>query len=171
MIALKHIIRFIILTFLQIFIFSYLQILNYGIVFIHIFFLLFLPLTLKRWQSVLIAFVMGLLIDYFTGTYGLHAFASTFIVYVRKILLKTSTNKYTDDEEEEFYFSYFTTSQFLTYVGLASIIYSVLFFVLDYFSIQAILRVILHIIFSTISSVLCIFIYRTLFTDFRKERN
>lgn len=50
-------------------------------------FILWLPFTLSRLSLLLIAFVTGLTLDYFTQTPGLHAAACVLIAYVRPFVI------------------------------------------------------------------------------------
>jgi hypothetical protein len=50
-------------------------------------FILWLPFSLNRLSLLLIAFVTGLMLDYFTQTPGLHAAACVLIAYVRPFII------------------------------------------------------------------------------------
>jgi hypothetical protein len=50
-------------------------------------FILWLPFSLNRLSLLLIGFVTGLLVDYFTQTPGLHAAACVLIAYVRPFII------------------------------------------------------------------------------------
>ena len=165
--ALIQIVRFVILAAIQILAFSHFQVVGYGIPFLFLFFVLFLPPYMPRWQVILLAFLLGFTIDYFSGTYGLYAAGATFIGFLRTRMLKETVRNFEDDEDELFHFSDLSIIQFLSYMSLASFVFSIVFFLFDYFTFSAILRIGLHVIFSTASTILCIFIYRYLFASIR----
>lgn len=157
--------RFLLLAALQIFIFSSIQLLGYGTPFLFLFFILFLPLTTKRWLVLVLSFALGLCIDFFVGTYGLYAIASTFIAFIRIPLLRMVVHNFTLDEDEVTRLGDISIFDFLTYVLVASFLFSCVFFLVDFFSVFAFLRIGLHILASTITTVICIFICRYLFVN------
>jgi rod shape-determining protein MreD len=52
--------------------------------YIYILFILLLPVRFPRWISLLLGFGLGLIIDSFTNTPGVHAFATVLVAYLRK---------------------------------------------------------------------------------------
>ena len=83
----KHILRFILFAFAQIFIFNQLE-LVYGIqLMIYPLFIFLLPLELNVFLLMLISFAFGGIIDWFSNTYGLHASAALILAYFRPFLL------------------------------------------------------------------------------------
>ena len=164
---LTHIVRFILMAVLQIVLFSHFQILGYATPFLFLFFILFLPVNLPRWQVILLSFILGFIIDYFAGTYGLYAAGAGFVGLLRIQFLRWVVHNFQEDEDEVFHFSELSVLQFTGYTLLASFVFSMVFFVFDYFTFSAILRIGLHIILSTLSTFVCIFIYRYLFANFR----
>jgi hypothetical protein len=66
---------------------------------VYIYFLLKLPLGTKRLVVLFLAFILGLTIDLFVGTYGIHAAAATLIGACRHLFLKISFGDNEDDRE------------------------------------------------------------------------
>jgi len=58
--------------------------------FITLFFLLYMPYTLNKWQSVLISFSVGIFLDSLLNSYGVHTSASLFIGLFRPFFLNPS---------------------------------------------------------------------------------
>ena len=56
--------------------------------YLYILFILMLPFDSPKWLSLVSAFFIGLSIDVFTSTLGMHAAASLFMAYARNYLLK-----------------------------------------------------------------------------------
>lgn len=85
---LKNIIRFIFFILFQVFILNEVPPLHQFIVpYLYFLFILWLPFTINRFLLLLISFVFGLTLDYFTGTPGLHAAPCVLIAYTRPFLL------------------------------------------------------------------------------------
>lgn len=159
-----HLFRLFLLTGLQIVIFSEIQIFGIASAFPFLLFLLLLPVRMPVWQLLLLGFTVGFVIDFFVGTYGLHAAAATLLALARNSILRFAT-KSVDDEEKEVKFRELTVIEFSNYTLLSSLVFCMVFFFLDYFSISAILRIGLQVIGSTIFTFVCIFSYRYLFVN------
>jgi len=74
-----YIFRFIILVLLQIFIFSQIQFSNLINPYFYVLFVLLLPFDMPRSAMLLMAFFLGLTIDLFSNTLGMHAAACTWM--------------------------------------------------------------------------------------------
>jgi len=65
--------------------------------YIYYLFILWLPFSITRQWLLLVGFLTGLILDYFTMTPGLHAAACTLIAYVRPFIINILTPKDTSD--------------------------------------------------------------------------
>lgn len=84
----KHIIRFVVFAFLQALVFNQLNI-GFGIhLMIQPLFIMLLPFELTVIPLMGIAFLMGLVIDIFSNTYGLNTSALVLMAYLRPIVFK-----------------------------------------------------------------------------------
>lgn len=88
----NSIIRFILLLLLQVFLFKQITFgfggVEYFVVFIYPIFIFLLPLRLPGPLIILASFLLGLLIDLFYDTLGLHAAAATFTAFIRPFVVK-----------------------------------------------------------------------------------
>lgn len=85
---LKNIIRFILLILFQVYILNQIPPLHQFIVpYIYFLFILWLPFNINHFWLLILAFAFGLSLDFFTGTYGLHAAPCVLIAYIRPYLL------------------------------------------------------------------------------------
>ncbi|MBU3743296.1 MAG: rod shape-determining protein MreD [Sediminibacterium sp.] len=85
----KHSIRFIFFILLQVFVLNTIPPLHQFIVpYLYFLFILWLPVSISRISLLLVAFLFGLTLDYFTGTLGLHAAPCVAIAFLRPFLLK-----------------------------------------------------------------------------------
>ncbi|MFK7900414.1 MAG: rod shape-determining protein MreD [Cyclobacteriaceae bacterium] len=83
----KYIIRFILLVLLQVVVFKELVLFNTAMCFIYIAFLITIPLNIGRGYTLLLGFFLGITIDMFYNTGGVHAFACVFVAYMRPFIL------------------------------------------------------------------------------------
>lgn len=85
---LTNIVRFAFFILLQEFVLNKIPALHQFIVpYIYFLYILWLPFKMGRWSVLLLSFIFGLTMDFFTGTMGLHAAACTLIGYIRPFLL------------------------------------------------------------------------------------
>jgi hypothetical protein len=85
---LKNIIRFVLFILFQVFILNEVPPLHQFIVpYLYFLFILWLPFNINRFFLLVLSFVFGLTLDYFTGTPGLHAAPCVLIAYFRPFLL------------------------------------------------------------------------------------
>ena len=90
----KNIIRFIVLMAVQVFILDKIPHLHRFITpYLYFIFILWLPFSVSRQWLLIIGFLTGLVLDYFTMTPGLHAAACTLIAYVRPFVINILTPK------------------------------------------------------------------------------
>ncbi|MBR1630706.1 MAG: rod shape-determining protein MreD [Paludibacteraceae bacterium] len=80
--------RFILLILLQVLLIDNLQLSTMCNPYIYVLFLLTLPVDEPRWLDVILGFLIGLFIDMFSNTLGLHCFAGTLVGYLRYYVIK-----------------------------------------------------------------------------------
>lgn len=88
---LKYIWQFILLCLLQVLVFNHLNLGGYINAFPYIYFLMVLPISLGRLPLLFIGFALGLVIDVFSDTGGMHAAASTLVAFYRPLYLKAQS--------------------------------------------------------------------------------
>lgn len=87
-VTLKYLFRFVALILVQVFIFNNIEISGYINPYIYILFLILLPFGTAPALVVLLGFFLGLSIDIFSETLGMHTTATTFIAFSRHYVLK-----------------------------------------------------------------------------------
>lgn len=83
----KYIIRFLILVLLQVLVFNNIQISGFINPYFYILFILILPFDAPKWSLPLIGFLLGISIDIFTQTPGIHASATVLMAFARPFVL------------------------------------------------------------------------------------
>jgi hypothetical protein len=125
-------------------------------------FLLLMPFNLGVIAGMGIGFAYGLLIDYFSNTFGLHASACIMIMYLRPTILKYISPKNGYDLtlipsiRDMGYF------WFLYYAGIVLFIHHLWFFLFEYFSLSNFFLVLLKTVVSLFFSILFMVIWQFL---------
>jgi rod shape-determining protein MreD len=83
----KYALQFIILVAAQLLIFNNIEFSGYVNPFVYILFIILLPFETPRALLLVLAFVLGLIIDLFMGTPGVHTSASVLTAFIRPFIL------------------------------------------------------------------------------------
>lgn len=94
---LNRFIWFIGLIFIQVIILNHIHLFGYATPYIYIFLILSFESNINRNESMLWAFILGLIIDMFSDTPGMHASASVLLAFVRPSILKAYLPRETFD--------------------------------------------------------------------------
>ena len=86
--VIKYGIIFILLVLFQGLILNNIEFGGYVVPFLYVVFILMLPFETPNWMVLIIGFVLGITIDSFTSTLGMHTSATVFIAFCRAYLLK-----------------------------------------------------------------------------------
>lgn len=167
---LRNIIRLILFILLQVFVLNEVPPLHqYIMPYIYFLFILWLPFSISRSGLLLVSFITGIFLDFFTKTPGLHAAACVLIGYIRPFLI----NLLMPQQGVEFNYrepsvSSLGFSQYATYVSLLTLFHHSWLFLIQSFQFGNLLYIILKIIGSTVVSLLLITIIEIIFI--RKQK-
>ena len=89
----KYGVWFIFLVLLQVGILSNIDFLGYVNPFFYIYLIIILPFTISRLNILILGFVLGLSVDLFLNTPGLHTFPTVFVAYIRSLVSRKSISK------------------------------------------------------------------------------
>ena len=88
-----NLIKIIILALLQVFVFNHINFLGSYQPYIYIVFVLFYPPSQNRYALLSLSFLLGMIIDIFEYTGGIHTFAITFVAFLRNPIIKLLAGK------------------------------------------------------------------------------
>jgi len=169
---LRNILRFAVFILIQVFLLNKIPHLHRFITpYIYFLFLLWLPFSVSRQWLLIIGFLTGLTLDYFTMTPGLHTAACLLIAYVRPFLIMVLTPK---DSSE---FNYREPSPkamlwtpYLIYVFVLTLLHHGYMIFLQWLSFGSFLDFIIKVISTTAISMLLIVTAELLFPRKMKFR-
>jgi rod shape-determining protein MreD len=84
----RNIGNFIFLVLLQVLVLNHIEFSGFVNPYLYVLFIILLPFETPKWLLLLSSFLLGFTIDIFMGTWGINAFASVFMGYLRPYLLK-----------------------------------------------------------------------------------
>ena len=153
MVWIKQIGRFLLLLLLQPLLINNLQFLGVCHPYIYIFSLLVMPITLPRWADMLIGGAVGLLLDMFCNSLGVHIAACIMLMYVRPHLI----GAYVLDRErltDEINVRSLGVVNFVKYTILLVLLHHTMVFFLTAWSVQHFWFTLLEVVVSSIISIL-----------------
>lgn len=156
------------LGLVQIFFLKNLALFGLAFGFLYLLGILLLPTSIQSFPLMLIAFFMGLAIDVFYETIGMHASASTLMAFLRPFWLKVTSPSGGYDEIEEPSLSELGLGRFISYSFPLIFIFSVAFFIADQWGTGSFFGVINKSILSSIFTLLLVILVQLLF--FKKKR-
>lgn len=160
-----HILRFVVLLLLQVLILNEVMLFGFVIPYIYPLFIILLPLNLNQIQALFLAFVMGLSVDFFEDTGGVHAAASLVIAYIRPLVLRFSFGINYDYQTLKFYNEGF--KQRFNYLAIMIFSHHLIMFSLEAFSFQHVVLVLKNTLYSGCFSL---FLMLLVIQLIRKER-
>lgn len=159
-------IRFILLLLAQVMICNNINFYGYINPYIYVVFIFLFPIRDNRLVLLLVSFMLGMMVDIFSDSGGVHAAAAVCLAYSRPILLKTSFGMLY--EHHSIKFSHTEIGSLITYVTIGTLIHHVVLFSLEIFNISNILLILQKTLFSSIFTIVLSVLIIILFSRNRK---
>jgi len=160
-----QIIRFVVLVLLQVLVVNHIRLGGYVHPYIYILFIMLLPINMPGWQLLLLGFSLGLSVDLFTGTPGLHAGATTLMAFCRPRIIKLISGTLKFENIHEPNLNQLDGMWFLRYVLCLVLVHHFALFFMESFSIhlfgQVMLRVLLSVPVSVFLIMMILYIFKT----------
>lgn len=146
---LRYIVVFVVLIVLQILIFNNIEFSGYVNPYVYLMFILILPVSIPSWILLLLSFLTGFIIDVFSGTMGVHAFATVMAGFLRPwvISLNVTAEVSEPDRSPSSHTSGFRW--FLVYTITMVFIHHLTLFYVEVFSLKGFFHTLLRVLLST----------------------
>ncbi len=132
-IYIQNILRFVLLVLFQVLVLNNIQFLGYVCPYIYLLFILSLPVQTPRWLTLILAFIIGLTVDVFSNTMGLHAFATVFMAFLRYPVIKLFVSL-EENENPSPSLKTFGIANYIKYMLLLVLIHHVVLFSMEAFN-------------------------------------
>jgi rod shape-determining protein MreD len=160
-----YILLFVVVVLLQVLFVNNLQVSGFINPYFYVLFIMLLPVNVSRAVLLLLGFVLGITIDIFSSTPGIHASATVLIAFIRPFMIETSNledqDKGTIPSIQNFGFRWF-----LKYAAVLILVHHFFLFFVEMFSFNGFLYTFLRSILSSIFTLVLIVISQ--FIIFRK---
>lgn len=161
----RNIFRFFVVILIQVLVLDNVLLGGYLNPYFYILFILLLPFETPRWILLVAGFLLGLSIDLFTNTLGMHTAATVFLAFVRPWVLSMFAPR--DGYEPDSFprIHYYGLSWFAAYTAILTFLHHFVLFYIEVFHFQfffsTLLRVLLSTILTTVTIILSqYFIFR-----------
>ncbi|MFP4367054.1 MAG: rod shape-determining protein MreD [Bacteroidales bacterium] len=162
----RNLFRIIILVVFQIFILNNIQFSGFVNPYFYVLFILLLPFETPGWLLLSLAFVLGITIDLFSNTPGLHASATVFMAFLRPLVLNSFAPRdgYVPGTFPRIY--YYGFGWFFQYSAILILGHHFFLFYMEVFQLSDFLLTFKRVVFSSIFTLFLVLISQ--FFIFRK---
>ena len=164
-----QIIRFVVLVLFQVLVINHIRLGGYVHPYIYMLFIMLLPFNTPKWQLLVLGFALGLTVDLFTGTPGLHAGATTLMAFCRPSIIQRISGNQKFENIPEPNLGQLDGMWFFRYVLCLVFVHHFALFFLESFSIRLIGQVLLRILLSVPVSIFLIMMILYIFKSEKKR--
>ena len=155
---LKNSTRFIFLVLFQILILNNIHLSGFLNPFLYVLFILMLPFQTPKWLGLILAFFIGITIDMFSDTGGLHAAASVFMAFSRPAVLKLVSPRDGYDLNRSLTLKQLGFNWFFSYSAILIIAHHFVLFYLEVFNFSNFFSTLFRVIASSLFSITLVII-------------
>jgi len=164
----KNIFKFLLLILVQVLIIQNINLSSYIILLPYVLIIILLPFEFSRLSVLFISFFVGVCIDYFYDSSGLHASACTIMGFSRYYILKFISPRDGYDLGVKPIVNDMGLAWFLSYAGLLILVHHFFFFYLEVFRFNEFFRTFFRVFLSSIGTFVLIYLIQFLFYTNRK---
>ena len=153
---------FIFLVLLQVLVLNHIEFSGFINPYFYVLFIILLPFETPSWLLLGSAFFLGLSIDIFMGTWGVHTFATVFMAYIRPILLKYIAPREGYETGTKPNANFQGLGWFIKYAAILVVAHHLVLFYIEAFKFQLFFPTLLRVILSSIFTVILIILSQLL---------
>ncbi|MBK5203252.1 MAG: rod shape-determining protein MreD [Prolixibacteraceae bacterium] len=168
-IFIKYLFIWITVVLCQVLICNNIQLFGYINPYIYIIFILLLPLKTSKYLVLLLGFLLGLSIDIFSNTPGIHASATTFMAFLRPYIINILFNRESIDKKHLPSISSMGLSWFIKYTVIMVLVHHLFLFYIEAFSFTNFFFTLTRCLSSAVFSIILLIISQLLFFKERQK--
>ncbi|MDR2906616.1 MAG: rod shape-determining protein MreD [Bacteroidales bacterium] len=162
-VLIRNILRFAFLLLLQVLVLDHIHIANEVTPYIYILAILLIPFGTPKWLLLIVAFVLGFLMDVFLGTMGLHMAATVLTAFVRPMLLSMVSLGRDFDRADSPSIKELGWDWFIWYAIILIVIHHAAIFMLEIFRFDEFGTTLLRILYSSFATFVLVMLSQFLF--------
>ena len=161
----KNSIRFLVLVLVQVLIIKNFELGRFINPFLYVLFILILPFETPKWLLLVSSFLLGLTVDMFYDTSGMHASASVWMAYVRPGMLSLLAPREGYENNTQPTIQRYGIPWFITYAGTLIFLHHLVLFYIEIFRFSEFFSTLFRVLVSSFFTLLLIFISQYLFSN------
>jgi hypothetical protein len=154
-VLIKYAVMFVSLVLIQVLIFNQVQFSGFFNPYVYILFIILLPLSIPRYAILILGFLLGLVIDIFSNSLGIHSAATVFIAYARPLIIRIISNR-EDDKNDYPGLHQNKLSWFISYVTIMVLLHHLILFYLEVYTFANFFNTLYRVILSSLFSIIVI---------------
>ena len=162
--------RFLVLVGVQVTILNNIQLSGYINPYLYVLFILLLPVKFPKIVGLLLAFVLGIVIDMFTNTMGMHTAATVCMAFARPFVLKVFSPRDGYEADATPNIKDLGFQWFLVYTSTLVLIHHFVLFYVEVFRFSEFFSTFIRVLLSALATVLLIMLSQFLFGKTKRER-
>lgn len=153
--GIKYFVMFVVLLAIQVLFLNQIQFSGFINPYIYILFIMLLPLNGPRYAILLLSFFLGISVDVFSNSLGMHAAASVFIAYFRPYVIRAISNR--EDELSDYPgLAQHGLRWFVTYTAIMVLLHHFVLFYIEVFSFAHFFSTLYRVALSSVFSIFVI---------------
>ena len=164
----RNIVLFVVLVLFQAGVLNQVQLGGFINPYLYILFVILLPVGTPGWLVLMLSFGMGISIDMFSNSPGIHTSATVFAGFMRTFLLASLMPRETVEPTDIPNIRLFSTGWFLKYSLMMVVIHHVFLFLVEAFKFSSLHLILWRALLSIVFTMLLIFLSQFLFTRSNK---
>lgn len=157
-----YISSFILLVLIQVWVLNNIQLSGYINPYLYILFILILPVNTPAWIQMLLGFLLGLTVDLFGYTPGMHTAATVFLAFIRPAVLAGIAPRDGYDAGDKPHLLSMGFSWYLRYSVILVLAHHLVLFYIETFSLSEFFTTLLRVVLSSVFTLLLIWIAEVL---------
>lgn len=163
---LKILVRFLALILLQVLVLNHINLFGYLNPMVYVVWVVLFPVRKNKSLFLILSFLLGLSIDFFSDSGGINAAATLFIAFIRLPILKIVLKK-TDFDYLLFNLRAISFSKAFLFISILTVIHHFIVFSLEYFSLNSFTTIISNTILTSVFTIIISILGIILFTKKR----
>ncbi|NQV77801.1 MAG: rod shape-determining protein MreD [Lutibacter sp.] len=156
-------IRFVGLLLFQVLVFNHINLFGFINPIVYIVWVFLFPFRKNLYLVLVLSFLLGLSVDFFSDSGGINAAATLFIAFIRLPILRIVLNK-SDFDYLSFNLRMVSLNKLFVFITILTFIHHSIIFSLSYFSFQNFISIISNIFLTSVFSIILIILGIILFT-------
>ena len=166
---LQNIFRYLFLVLLQVLVLNHIQWSGFINPYVYILFILLLPYETPKWLLLVSALCIGLTIDMFNNTSGMHAAATVMLAFARPRILQLIAPRDGYESETKLTSHAMGLKWFITYVSISVLLHHMVYFYIEVFRFSEFFFTFFKAIFNSIITILLIILGQFIFSKRSKK--